>query len=232
MENLLTIDNGNTSSTVGQYNSGLSRVVPLSELSNDDKEKAEFVLSSKVGAGFESWDGPTFLSLKDLVKNNSLLEMPINYSESLGEDRLAGAYWVYKNFIKTKKAQKVMLIDAGTFTTLDLISTDGFDGGHIFPGTGTLLKSFTVGTDLPELPIKEMPEPSGLPKSTEEAIYASVQMAERGLYEKWWDSFRPEIIILSGGLSFWHKKYLPEQIILQPHIVHLGLYEAFKDMTH
>lgn len=232
MENLLTIDNGNTSSTVGLYETGLSKVVPLEDLSADEKSKVSVVISSQVGDGFKDWEGPKFIELKSLIKDNHLLEMPINYSESLGEDRLAGAYWIFKNIIKTRKAEKVMFIDAGTFTTLDLITSDGFEGGHIFPGTGTLLKSFSEGKKLPNLPVIEMNELTALPKSTEQAIYSSVQMAEQGLYEKWWDRFRPEIIILSGGLAFWHKKYLPEQIIEQPHIVHLGLYEASKDMTH
>ena len=77
-----------------------------------------------------------------------------------------------------------------------------------------------------------MPEITTLPKTTEEAIYGSVQMAEKGLIEKWWDKFRPEIIILSGGLSDWYRNYLPNEIILEPNLVHLGLYEVYKDMMH
>lgn len=232
MEQLLTINNGNTSSTVGIFQDGLKEIISLKELSEENKKNITHVMTSQVGSGFETWAGPKFISLKELIKENSLLGMPINYAETLGEDRLAGSYWVYKNFIQARKAQRVMLIDAGTFTTLDLITTDGFEGGHIFPGTETLLKSFSNGTQLPRLRVKEMGELVGLPKSTDEAIYGSVQMAERGLIEKWWDRFRPELIVLSGGLSFWHKKYLPSEIILEPNIVHLGLYDAFKDMSH
>jgi len=232
MEPLLTINNGNTNTSVGTYKQGLDRVVPLEELAQDLKLKATHVLSANVGPDFEKWEGPKFISLCEIRNENSLLAMPINYSNTIGEDRLAGAYWVYKNWIQTKKANRVMLIDAGTFTTLDLITNDGFEGGHIFPGTDTLLKSFSNGTKLPRLRIREMTEVSSLPKNTEEAIFGSVQLAERGLIEKWWDKFRPEIIILSGGLSFWYEKYLPREIIKEPNLVHLGLHQVFKDMTH
>lgn len=228
MENLLTIDNGNTNTTVGIFNQGLEKVLPFDQLTNRD---VETVLVSSVGKEFKQWEGPDFINLKSLIDNNQLLQMPINYSETLGADRLSGAYWVFKNFIETRKAEKVMLIDAGTFTTIDLITKDGFEGGHIFTGTETLLKSFTHGNQLPHLELKET-NLQTLPKSTEEAILGSVQLAESGLYEKWWDKFRPEIIVLSGGLAHWHKKYLPSEIIEQNHIVHLGLYEAFKDMSH
>lgn len=230
MENLLTIDNGNTNCTVGHYADGeLTKVTPLSELS---EKAAETILLSSVGPEIDQWQGPNFISLKSLIKDNKLLNMPINYAESLGEDRLAGAYWVYKHLIETRKAERVMLIDAGTFTTMDLITKDGFEGGHIFLGSENLLKSFSHGTHLPRLRLKEMGLLKSLPRNTEEAIFGSIQMAEEGLYQKWWDLFRPEIIVLSGGLAFWHKNYLPNQIIEKEHIVHLGLYEAFKDMSH
>ena len=232
MENLLTINNGNTSSSVGFYNHSLTKVVPYSELKPEERSGITHVITSEVGEGITKWDGPKFFSIKDLLKDNTLLHMPINYSETIGEDRLAGAYWVFKNFIQTRKAERVLLVDAGTFTTLDLITKDGFEGGHIFPGTETLLNSFTRGSQLPELPLLSEQKNIGLPKSTEEAIYGSIQMAEQGLYEKWWNRFRPELIVLSGGAASWHKKYLPNEIIESPYVVHLGLYEAFKDMTH
>ncbi len=232
MEPLLTINNGNTNITAGTYTEGLDKVLDFKELTNEIKSKTTHVLIANVGPDFEKWNGPKFTSISELRNDNALLEMPINYSKSIGEDRLAGAYWVYKNWIQTKKANRVMLIDAGTFTTLDLITNDGFEGGHIFPGTDTLLKSFSNGTKLPRLRVKEMNQINTIPKDTEEAIYGSIQLAEKGMIEKWWDKFRPEIIILSGGLSFWYEKYLPKEIIKEPNLVHLGLHQLYKDLSH
>lgn len=233
MENLLTIDNGNTTSSVGIFKNGLEEVVLLGELKESQKKIVSYVISSQVGAGFKPWKGPKFISIKELVNNKKLFEMNINYSETIGEDRLAGALWAYKKWIQTRKAQRIMLVDSGTFTTIDLITKNGLSGGHIFPGTQTLLDTFKKGANLPELNLKELrgtTAPDIIPSSTADAIYASVQLAEAGLFGKWREQFRPDLIISTGGLAQYHEKYLPTEAIFERDVVHLGLYEAYKDM--
>ena len=227
MEDLLTIDSGNTNTTACHYSNGQAVVCPLEELPLTLKQKAKTVLYSNVGTMFEKWEGTKFHNIKDFLKDNQLLEMPVNYSETIGDDRLCANYWAYQKWIKTKKVNRAMVVDAGTFTTIDLVTQDGFEGGHIFPGTSTLLASFNKGSKLPKLELSSAVRDKLIPKTTEDAMLASVQLAERGLFEKWWDLFHPEIIILSGGLAFWHKNYFPPEVILKPNIVHLGLQEVY-----
>jgi pantothenate kinase type III len=232
MENLLTIDSGNTNTTVGLYSKGLLEVRSLKEFNPELNKNISTVLYSNVGENFKKWDGPKFINIKNYLKENALLDMPVNYSETIGDDRLASSYWVFQNWIKSKKVNRAMLVDAGTFTTIDLITQDGFEGGHIFPGTRTLMDSFKSGIKLPKLELDKPVQDKLIPKSTEDAMKASIQLAERGLYEKWWDLFHPEVIVLSGGLSSWHQNYFPRELVLKPNIVHLGLQELFINSPH
>lgn len=232
MENLLTIDSGNTNTTVGLYSKGSLELCSLEEFDPEINKKISTVLYSNVGDNFRKWDGPKFINIKNYLKDNVLLDMPVNYSETIGDDRLAASYWAFKNWIKSRKVNRVMVIDAGTFTTIDLITQDGFEGGHIFPGTRTLIDSFKGGANLPELDLGKQIQDKLIPKSTEEAMKCSIQLAERGLYEKWWDLFHPEVIILSGGLASWHQDYFPPELVLKPNIVHLGLQELFINSPH
>ena len=54
--------------------------------------------------------------------------MPVHYQKSLGEDRLALAYYAYKTL-----QSPTMIIDGGTFLTIDFVNSDGFLGGYIAP---------------------------------------------------------------------------------------------------
>ncbi len=227
MENLLTIDSGNTNTTVGLYSKGPLSVCPLKDFKKEENQNITTVLYSNVGKSFEKWDGPKFINIKEHLIDNSLLDMPVNYGESIGEDRLAACYQVFQEWIKSRKVNRAMVVDAGTFTTIDLVTRDGFEGGHIFPGTSTLIDSFKGGAKLPELDLTSQVQDKMIPRSTEDAMKASIQLAERGLYEKWWDLFHPEVIVLSGGLASWHQNYFPEELVLKPNIVHLGLQEVF-----
>src|SRR5690606_20309628 len=70
------------------------------------------------------------LSPNDLREKNFLLDMPIHYTESLGEDRLIAAFNTFKNHSQ----EKILVIDSGSFTTVDLVTKNGFMGGYILPG--------------------------------------------------------------------------------------------------
>ena len=91
-------------------------------------------------------------------KQHSFMDMPVQYTKTLGLDRLVQAWYLYhqlncnkenskennKEFNKDKK----LLIDTGTFTTVDFIDTDGLKGGFILPGLGTILNSYSSGDQL------------------------------------------------------------------------------------
>ncbi len=82
-------------------------------------------------------------NVADFFKDNSFLDMPVSYGETLGHDRLVLAYYCYKMDNNPK-----IVIDTGTFTTLDSVDMKGFNGGYILPGLGSILKSYESGDQL------------------------------------------------------------------------------------
>ncbi len=218
MKTIYTIDNGNTNPHVGIFKgNSLEKVVPLREC-HFEEANSEIILSS-VG---QDLDLPqkNIMDVINLRSQNAFLDMPVNYSQTLGMDRLCCAYWIFKNQIKNN--EKVLLIDAGTFTTYDLVSNKGLEGGFIFPGLQTFLNSYSKGAKLPTLDLKtlNLRDEINLAHKTEDAISEALktyfQMTFRSLIE----TLSPDLIITTGGEG----KYFFEAGYM-PHLIHLALFE-------
>ena len=69
------------------------------------------------------------INLHQHFTDSSFLDMPVHYEQTLGDDRLFQAYALYREFFGDQI--RTLLIDAGTFTTIDLIDQRGFLGGYI-----------------------------------------------------------------------------------------------------
>ncbi len=81
-----------------------------------------------------------------LIKRDSILPIRINYSKTLGTDRICAALGAVKKYPLYKN---ILVIDFGTATTYNLISNRIFIGGLITPGIKTALKSLINNTSLP-----------------------------------------------------------------------------------
>jgi pantothenate kinase type III len=68
--------------------------------------------------------------------------MPVNYTNSIGIYRLLVAFPIYEKQIAA------LVIDAGTFTTVDYVDETGFKGGVILPGLELLQNCYTSGNNL------------------------------------------------------------------------------------
>jgi pantothenate kinase type III len=96
----------------------------------------------------------------------------------VGRDRLLGSWWASKN----SDGRNVVVVDAGTAVTIDVVNEKTFIGGLIFPGADTCLKALSDKTDaLPDLtalpsPIDDswIPESIQIGRSTNEAILLGV----------------------------------------------------------
>ena len=169
MKTIYTIDNGNSHPHVGIFkNETPERVVPLKDF-KVDAEPFRAIISN---VGPKLTFGPEFeeklLDIKSLRDEKSFLDMPVNYTETLGMDRLCNAYFVFKN--ELEEGERILLIDAGTFITFDLITRNGFAGGFILPGSKVFLESYNRGENLPTYDKSELKSEIPLPTSTEEAI--------------------------------------------------------------
>ena len=89
---LITIDSGNTNKTVALHND--EGILSIQFLQNFKFEKEDFILISNVGKKPEVKES---YQLSQHREKNAFFDMPINYTLSLGEDRLYASYWAFKN---------------------------------------------------------------------------------------------------------------------------------------
>jgi type III pantothenate kinase len=226
MRTCWTIDRGNSHPHVGKFEAGqLIGVYPLNDREHFRPSSQDEAIIANVGQG--ELELPKFKKISD-VKNfrrgDHFLDMPVHYSESLGADRLAVAYYVWK---KTAK-HPTLIIDAGTFLTADIVSASGFQGGLILPGPQTMLASYARGARLPQVKISENHfSPTSLPRNTEEAIASAVAAAMAGAISSIATLGKPCSLVLTGGQA---DTVLPliKQLKLEtnsdPHLIHHALY--------
>ena len=143
--------------------------------------------------------------------------------ETLGKDRLAAAIGANELF----PGQNLLVIDAGTAITYDLVSEKNqFVGGNISPGLEMRFKALNQFTgSLPLVTYKDDFEPIG--KNTTDAIRAGVQNGI--LYEMAQNidffntNYRNLHIIMTGGDSNFFDKKLNYSIFVHFNLTLIGL---------
>ena len=143
--------------------------------------------------------------------------------ETLGYDRLAGAVEAHSRY----PGHNVLVIDAGTALTCDLVTAGGeFVGGNISPGLQMRFRALASFTDkLPLVsPEGDLPE---IGKTTEQAIRAGVirgMTAEMdGIIESFREQWPPLQTVLTGGDAFFFDKKLKNSIFVLPDLTAYGL---------
>ncbi len=215
----LIIDQGNTVSKLAVFNKGeiaLRLTEPelnvsiLKVILKEYPEISDCIISSVADY---SKDIPGFLkdNLNNLIILNSETYLPIvnNYStkETLGYDRIAdavGAFSIYPG-------NNVLIIDAGTAITIDLLTSKGeFYGGNISPGLDLRFRALNEFTK--KLPLIEKVEVYPLlGKSTAEAILAGVINGAVFEMDGYIDILKSQysdlkIILTGGDIKFFDKK--------------------------
>jgi type III pantothenate kinase len=224
---LITIDNGNTNPHAGVFvDSKLDSVIPLKDFT---PEPSDIIIASSVG---DTLAFPVHFSVSQI---KSKLPMKIHYSETLGEDRLVCGYGVFKSI--SGKKERVLVIDAGTFLTADLISQNGFEGGFIFPGVKTYLGSYQKGIQLPSLDFPDELLSIDLAHNTNDAILGAAEIYMESIIEKVIKKASPSKIVLTGGSSSIVEKILVKlnlgfPIELSPHLIHLSLKLIHEEHLH
>ena len=232
MNPILTIDQGNSHPHGGLFDGGVLRCVysknQLATLKRKDYFKAVVCQVGERNELIQRFKEDAF-DLQRFKKKGFFLDMPVNYSSSLGDDRLYQAYYLFKKYLASKKA--VMLIDSGTFTTVDVIDSRGFCGGYIFPGNQVFLDCYPKGYQLFRLDAENIPlSPLKLPQTTKEAMEESLKLHITSLYEKMMRQFPfVEYVMITGGSGLFVHSLLKnihenENIQYTPHLIHHALY--------
>ncbi len=203
---IITIDRGNTKTSYALHDlkSPVSKMISIDEAYLYHEEA--LIIASNV-SNEEEYGLPIDVNILTYFKNNTFLNMPVNYAATLGADRLCFAYliWNYLNDqTTTKNSSKALAIDVGTFLTIDLISkSDGFLGGYIFPGPFTLMESYTTGAKLKNLP-PDLDSPineANIPHHTDDAISKAGGLMIRSTLESILKAYSDvdEIYLTGGG---------------------------------
>ncbi|MEX1099154.1 MAG: type III pantothenate kinase [Bacteriovoracaceae bacterium] len=164
-------------------------------------------------------------NVQDHFKGQKFFEMPVHYSDSLGMDRLILGYYFYDG------ESSAALVDSGTFTTVDLVDKDGFQGGHILPGLELLLGNYDFGFKLKSLRPKD-PEclMTTNPQNSHDAIASGLTRSFVAPVQSILEDCDFESLQITGGNGKILHKYLKSSpfqrsasIHFNPNLIHLGL---------
>lgn len=159
---------------------------------------------------------------------NKKLKIPleINYNNihSLGNDRIFNLVGAKKEFPN----KNLIIIDAGTCITMDILSSDGlFVGGRISQGLNMRYKSISQIKELPLLNYQYTNSIYG--NCTDSSIHVSVQrsiISEINDFKfKLEKQFNNVQIVLTGGDMFFLLKELKNTIFAEENLVAIGMNE-------
>jgi type III pantothenate kinase len=145
--------------------------------------------------------------------------------DTLGNDRLAGV--VGANVIWPKK--NIVVIDAGTCLTIDLISNEGkYLGGRISPGIQMRFQSLNTFTD--KLPLLKLEKST--PFIGDDSISSIISGVQQGILAEIKSvisdcraQYSELIVVVTGGDCFYFEKELKKSIFAEPNLVLIGLNE-------
>lgn len=237
MQGLVTIDFGNTNPHAGLFQKEqnewkLVKVSPWAELQiylnqlQMNSANTSMVLCEVKARDEEilklKEQGFLITHLKDYWRGERFAGMPVNYAKTLGEDRLIQAFYAYK-----KLKENILLIDAGTFATMDVVTSKGFEGGYIIPGLKQYFETFKKGEQLKEVTLSEELSVS-LPHTTSHAMRDSY-VAFAALAQKLISEHQIQKVLLTGGQSGIWKQIFDSQglsVIVQedPTLIHWALH--------
>lgn len=230
------IDEGNTLCKCARFASNQmleQKTLVSSELSNvsfwNNIEAERLIFSSvkRTKADFTKLIANTKFETKAVYLDMDCnLPIKINYDtpHSLGKDRIAGA--VAANDLYPNK--NVLIIDAGTSITYDLVSSENaFEGGAISLGLKMRFQALHNYTAQLPLITDFSTETPLTGKSTQQCMMSGVingiKAEIKALIEKYQSQFPDLIILVTGGDAFLFETNLKNNIFAQPNLVMHGL---------
>lgn len=153
--------------------------------------------------------------VRDYWKGSRFAGMPVHYASSLGEDRLILAHYSYK-----KEKVPTLIIDVGTYVTMDIVNEAGFQGGYILPGIEAYSSSFQRGEQLKEVIVA--PDFSETVPQTTVAALSWGYSAFISLAKEIISKHHISRVVLTGGKApIWSSSL---SVQAQPDLIHLALH--------
>ncbi len=145
-----------------------------------------------------------------LTWENVPLKIDVEFPEKVGIDRLLAAFAAlsWKKIGAVPNHRPMLIVDAGTAVTIDLLNPEGvFGGGAIFPGFSALAESLaSISPKLPLLNTEKIKLPVYPAKNTEDALAAGTFWGTVGLTRQLYEfaaqkfSEKP-FVFLTGGAA-------------------------------
>ncbi|MDR3232902.1 MAG: type III pantothenate kinase [Planctomycetaceae bacterium] len=154
------------------------------------------------------------------------MKFAVPVSEKTGIDRLLGIYAASV----LKPDVPVLVADAGSAVTVDLLKDGGYCGGAVVPGFRFLAETFPRISE--RLPLVEF-DAQGIPpypcRNTEESLVSGIYWTLIGAVRQFAELSSAAMIFLTGGDGEWLydglKRYFPaERLVLKPELVLDGIY--------
>lgn len=201
--------------------------IDISEILNNFSEISSAIVSNVRSLNLDFLQD--FNQRIPIVELNTKTRLPINNlyktPETLGKDRLAASVGATEIFPKTN----ILVIDAGTSLTYDLITAQGdYLGGAIGPGITMRFKALHTFTGkLPLVHPEWNDAPQLIGNTTEASILVGVQKAVlcevEGMINGYKQQFPNLKVIVTGGDHKYFDKYLKNNIFAAPNLVLTGL---------
>ena len=170
---------------------------------------------------------------KIITRKQIPLKIDVDAPKNVGVDRLLAAFGATKRY----NDWTMLIVDAGTAITIDVVQDQTFCGGAILPGLTTMSETYPkISEKLPLVPIPEYrdeQEPPVYPyKNTEDAIrhgiYWGVVGAIRQFYEMRFTDTR--LILTGGDANYLHPglaRVIPQRVVLSSNLVLEGIHQCF-----
>lgn len=233
MSKIYTVNVGNTNTSIATFTRGkLDAVASLeTHFQQDPKDLADAPYAlSKVKEVPDKLSTVETLSFSHFWREQSFLDMPITYAKTIGEDRLYQSYYLFK---KIKSNELNLLIDVGTFVTVDFITKKRHHGGYIMQGPDLLARSFAQGRQL---------NPISWPLSRQDDIPSTTQGAMEQSCVLTYTGYLKEILLkatslskvinihLTGGAATHLESIIDDvfprsMITISPNLIHYALHE-------
>lgn len=177
-------------------------------------------------------DGPQYKKflIADFLKTKHFLDMPIHYSSRPGQDRIIAAYYAFKRQLPA------IVIDTGSFTTVDYIDENGFQGGSILPGLDLIKNCYSNGDGLASLErllsrdhlASWKPNAPKQPNDSLQAVVNGIMTSFLRPIEQLINNEKAQSIYLTGGNAALLNSFLKPQnprLHLNPNLIHYALVE-------
>lgn len=127
--------------------------------------------------------------------------------------------------------KNVLVVDAGTATTIDFLSSSGrHQGGVIMPGLQTMMDSVLVNTD--KVFTSNDAQFSQLATNTPSALFSGCVQAQVGAIKEAWNSLdksndAENVLVLTGGGVTYIKEHLGLSCHYEKDLIFIGLFRFF-----